>query len=110
MKKTDEDSLIENISEDLKTANSKDVDKIYSALKDALKKFDRDSQFKDLIDFLKSIFKTKREKCTLIINDLLESKNKLTNEEKEILRLHLLDISNIHRTLLEDIRALLSAL
>jgi DNA phosphorothioation-dependent restriction protein DptG len=110
MKQTDIESLVQNISEDLEKASSKDIDKIYTALKSALKTFDRDSQFKDIIDVLKNIFKSKKEKCILIIRDLLDSKEKLIDTEIESLRKELLEISNIHRTLLEDIRALLNAL
>lgn len=102
--------MIANITEDLNKANSRDIDKIYDALKAALKKFDRDSNIKDLIDIFRGLFKSKREKCVLFMKDLMDSKDKLNEDEKEILRKELLDISNIHRTLLENIRALLGAL
>lgn len=110
MKEFDTESLVANITEDLKKAKSSDIDKIYEALKKALVKFDKDTNIKNLLDSLKGLFKSKREKCILFLKDLMDSKDKLTNEKKESLRKELLDISNIHRTLLENIRSLLGAL
>ena len=40
----------------------------------------------------------------------MDSKDKLTDKEKESLRKELLDISNIHRTLLENLQSLFGAL
>ena len=42
-----------NLYQDINNANSKEIDKIYSALKDVLKKFDRDSLVKNLGIFSK---------------------------------------------------------
>jgi hypothetical protein len=110
MKKYDTDSLVINIKEDIKNAKSGDIDKIYKAFKGALEQFDRDTNVKNLFDFFKGFFKSRREKCILFINDLMDSKDKLTDKEKESLRKELLDISNIHRTLLENLQSLFGAL
>lgn len=110
MSNTDFESLKTNILKDIDEAKSSDVSKIYSALVSALRKFDRDSALKNLFDFLTGLLKTKRQKCKLIVSDIIDSRSKLTSDEKELLRKEFLDISNIHRTLLEDIRALLDAL
>lgn len=106
----DLDFLIQNIKEDIKKASDKQIDSIYETLKKALDKFDRDSYFKNFLDSIKRLFKTKRQKCLLLINDICDSKHKLNENEKELLRKELLDISNIHRTLIENIISLLGAL
>ena len=98
-----------NLYQDIDKANSKELEKIYSSLKNVLKTFDRDSSFKNLCDFFKSIIKTKKAKCLQFINDIYDSKDKLTNNEKNKLRKALLDISNIHRTFIENIISLLGA-
>jgi len=102
--------LEENIIVDIEQANKNDIDQIYNALNKALHQFDKDSFAKNLIDSIKKIFSTKRKKCKLIIIDIIESKDKLTAKEKQLLRNHLLDISNIHRTLIENIISILDAL
>lgn len=99
----------ENLQQDINKASSKELEKIYSSLKDVLKTFDRDSSLKNLCDFFKNIFKTKKAKCIQFVNDIFDSKDKLTKEEKDKLRKALLDISNIHRTFIENIIALLGA-
>jgi hypothetical protein len=110
MANTDFDTLKKNILKDIDEASGNDINEIYSALSKAIAKFDRDSILKDFIDLFRSILKTKRQKCKLFINDIVDSSSKLTTNEKELLRLEFLDISNIHRTLLENIRSLLDAL
>lgn len=108
MAKTIEE-IKENLQQDIDKASSKELDKIYSSLKDVLKSFDRDSSLKNIYDCFKSIFKTKKTKCLQFVNDIFDSKDKLTKEEKDKLRKALLDISNIHRTFIENIIALLGA-
>lgn len=49
------------------------------------------------------MFKSKKDKCILFIEDICDSKDKLKTEEKEKLRMFFLDISNIHRTFVEDL-------
>ena len=110
MKDTSLNALKDNILKDTESCSSKELNNIYNALKKTLKEFDRDSFFKNCIDFFKSIFKTKKQKCIFFINDIVDSKDKLTNEEKEKLRKSFLDISNIHRTFIENIIALFGAL
>ena len=110
MKKTDFNSLIENIKEDLNKCNNKELEKIFSAIKLCLKSFDRDFIMKNVKDFFKSFFKSKKDKCLFFIEDIVDSKDKLSCEEKECLRRNLLEISNIERTFLEDLKALLEAL
>ena len=53
--------------------------------------------------------KSKRSKCIQFVDDIFDSKNRLLKEEKDRLRKALLDISNIHRTFIENIIALLGA-
>jgi hypothetical protein len=110
MKNTDFENLKQNIFKDIDDASNKDINEIYSLLSKALDKFDRDSKLKDFFDLFRSILKTKRQKSKLFIHDIVESSSKLTSNEKEILRLEFLRISNIHRTLIENIRSLLDAL
>lgn len=98
-----------NLHQDIDKANSKELEKIYSSLKDVLKTYDRDSSLKNLCDFFKNIFSSKKAKCLQFVNDIYDSKDKLTNEEKDKLRKALLDISNIHRTFVENIISLLGA-
>lgn len=103
------EEIKENLYQDIDKATAKELEKIYSSLKDVLSNFDRDSSLKNLCDFFKSIFKTKKAKCLQFINDIFDSKDKLTQEERDKLRKALLDISNIHRTFIENIIALLGA-
>ena len=110
MKNTDLDSLVENVKKDISSCSQKELDQIYKAIKNALKRFDRDNIFKNTKDFIKSLFKTKRQKCFLFVEDIVDSKDKLTDEEKESLRKTFLDISNIHRTFIENLIALFEAL
>lgn len=110
MKNTNLDSLVENVKKDISSCSQKELDQIYKAIKNALKKFDRDNNFKNSRDFMKSLFKTKRQKCLLFVEDIVDSKDKLTCEERESLRKTFLDISNIHRTFVEDLIALFEAL
>jgi hypothetical protein len=110
MKNTDFENLKQNIFKDIDDASNKDINEIYSLLSKALDKFDRDSKLKDFFDLFHSILKTKRQKSKLFIHDIVESSSKLTSNEKELLRLEFLRISNIHRTLIENIRSLLDAL
>lgn len=110
MKNTNLDSLVENIKKDISSCSQKELGQIYKAIKNALKKFDRDSILKNAKDFIKSLFKNKRQKCLLFVEDIVDSKDKLTDEEKESLRKTFLDTSNIHRTFIENIIALFEAL
>jgi len=104
------DEIRENICQDIRDASSKEIDKIFSALKEVAKKFDRDSALKNFFDGLIGIFKSKRDKCLLFVNDIFDSAEKLSADEKKQLREALLDISNIHRAVIENIIALLEAL
>lgn len=110
MKDTSYEALKENILKDIESCSKKDLDKIYSSIKLALKEFDRDGFLKNCKDIFKSLFKSKKDKCILFIEDICDSKDKLKSEEKEKLRKFFLDISNIHRTFVEDLIALLGAL
>lgn len=110
MKKTDFESLKSNIYEDLEKCSNRELKEIYSTMKECLKIFDRDELSKNIIDFFKIVFKTKKEKCKYFIEDIVESKDKLTDAEKEQLRKMFLDISNIKRTFKENIISLLEAL
>lgn len=98
-----------NIHQDIKNASAKEIDKIYYALKAVAKTFDRDSALKNLFDGLKYIFKDKRGKCIQLVDDIFNSAEKLSIGEKIQLRKLLLDISNIHRDIIENIIALLGA-
>lgn len=92
-----------NIRNDLKRATNKEVDRIYKELKSLLSNFDRDSFFKNSIDYFRRFFCDKRHACLLFLNDLFDSKDKLTNNEKELLLQKLNIICDIHRSLGEDI-------
>lgn len=109
-KEKDFDSLKENILKDIKEAKNREIDEIFKRMHSCLKRFDRDDIRKEILDFFKRIFKGKREKCALFVEDICDSRDKLTENEKEILRKEFLDISNIHRTFLENLKALLEAL
>ena len=108
MMKTIEE-IKDNLQQDIDRATSKELEGIYTSLKDVLKNFDRDSSLKNLCDFFKNIFKTKKAKCHQFVNDIFDSKDKLTQEEKNKLRKALLDVSNIHRIFIENIIALLGS-
>lgn len=111
MKETDFDSLKTNILKDIDQATKSNIEDIYKALVTTLKKYDRDSPLKNAKDYIILLFKgDKRAKCKYIISDIVDSKDSLSNEEKEALRKSFLDISNIHRTFLENVQALLDAL
>ena len=99
-----------NIHQDIKKASSKEIDRIYYALKEVSKKFDRDSALKNLFDIFKGILKSKRDKCLHFVDDIFDSAEKLSADEKIQLRKALLDISNIYRTIIENIISLLAAL
>ena len=104
------EEIKENIYQDIRSASSKEIDKIYCALKEVSTKFDRDSTLKNLFDVLKGIFKSKKDKCLLFVDDIFDGAEKLTADEKNQLRRALLDVSNIHRSVIENIIALLGAL
>ena len=103
------DELRENICQDIRDASYKEIDQIYNSLKDVSKKFDRDSILKNLFDGLRGIFRSKKDRCLLFVNDIFDSAENLSADEKNQLRKALLDISNIHRTVIENIIALLGA-
>ena len=98
-----------NLHQDIDKATTKELEKIYSSLKNVLETFHRDSSLKNLCDLFENIFRSKKAKCLQFVNDIYDSKDKLTNEEKDKLRKALLDISNIHRTFIENIISLLGA-
>ena len=91
-----------NIQNDIKQANYKKICEIYNKLKELLKDFDNDPILKDAKDFVKRLFVDKRNGCLLILEDIFESKDKLTENQKKILLKRLNEISDIHRTLGED--------
>ena len=109
-KNKDFDTLKNDVLKDLDECKSKDLNNIYKALKTALKTFDRDGLWKNIKDVFRSLFKSKKEKCALFIADICDSKELLNEAEKETLRKSFLDISNIHRTFLEDLQSLFGAL
>ena len=91
-------------------ASTKEINKIYEELKKILKKYDGDGFFKNCFDFIRQLFQNTRIKCKLIFKDILEEMTKPGFSKKEELRRDLLDLSNIHRDLLENIISLLGAL
>lgn len=103
------EELKNNINKDINQASSREIDEIYYSLKSVAKRFDRDSNLKNLFDVFKIIFKTKRDKCISFVDDIFDSIGKLSTDEKNNLRKALLDISNIHRSIIENIIALLGA-
>lgn len=106
MKDKTYETLKSNIIEDLSQCSRKEIDSIYQMLKDCIKKFDRDDLFKNCRDFFKLIFKSRKDKCLFFINDIEDSREKLTSIEKEELRKYFLNVSNVHRTFLENVQAL----
>lgn len=92
-----------NIQNDIKHASNKKINEIYNELKQALKLFDKDPFFKNAKDYFKGLFANKRRACLLFLNDLYDSKDKLTDEQREQLRQRLNKIADIYRTLGEDI-------
>ena len=103
-------TLKNNVLKDIQECNGKELDRIFDKLKTTLKAFDRDDFWKNIKDLIKQVFKSKRNKCFQIVNDICDSRNNLNEIEKESLRKAFLDLSNIHRTFLEDLRALFGAL
>lgn len=99
-----------NLKEDIQKANDKEINLIFKELKKMLCNYDRDSLLKNISDIFNSLFKSKRKKCELFLNDLFDSLDKLNTDEIEKFRKDLLSTSNIHRTFLEDLIALLEAL
>ena len=59
-----------NLHQDIDKATTKELEKIYSSLKNVLKTFDRDSSLKNLCDFFKNIFRSKKAKCLQFVNDI----------------------------------------
>lgn len=104
------DELIKNIDEDIREANSNQINELYISLNNMLNKYDNDKFMKNLIDILKKLFRSKRQKCKLILEDLIEEIYKPNFTKKEELRKELLEISNIHRSFLENLIALLENL
>lgn len=109
MKKTYE-WLTENVRKDIDEASNREIKQLYEELKKTLKKYDNDPLFKQFRDFFKKFFKSNRERCKLILEDILEEVNKPGFERKEELKRDLLEISNIHRGFLENLAALFGAL
>ena len=103
------EGIKQNILEDIRKTDNRKIEEIYASLKKTLNKFDRDFLGKNVKDFLRAIFKTKRERCIQFVEDLFDSQSQLTSQEKNDLRRALLDISNIHRSIIENIIALLGA-
>lgn len=110
MANKDFNTLKENVLKDIKECSNKELDKLFDKLKSTLKTFDRDDFWKNVKDVIKQLFKNKRTKCSLIVGDICDSRDKLNESEKESLRKAFLDLSNIHRTFLEDLQALFGAL
>lgn len=102
--------LNDNIKKDIERANVKEIDLLLKELNELLKKYDNDSFFKNVKDWLKKVFVNKREKCKYIFNDLIEEINKPDFCKKDELRTDLLRISNIHRDFLENLISLLENL
>ena len=73
-----------NIQNDIKHASNKKINEIYNELKQALKLFDKDPFFKNAKDYFKRLFADKRRACLLFLNDLYDSKDKLTDEQREL--------------------------
>lgn len=109
MKKTF-DWLTENIRSDIEKARNNKIDELYDSLKKLLKKYDADPTIKNINDWFKQILKSKREKCKLVLEDVIEEMNKPNFSRKEELRKDLLEISNIHRDFLENLISLLESL
>lgn len=110
MKDASFEATKKNIIDDINSCSTKELNKIYQSLKTILKEFDKDSFFKDSKDFFKFFFKDKKSKCLFFIEDICDSRDRLSAEMKEKLRKEFLKVSNIHRTFLENIKALLEAL
>lgn len=104
------DWLITNIREDLKKASNREIKDIYNSLKKLLNKYDNDTFIKNIKDFLKKVLKSKREKCSLFFEDIIEGIDSMSDKTKQELKKDLLDLSNIHRTIFEDLAALIGAL
>ena len=103
--------LTDNVKDDIKKASGRDIDALYSSLKKALKKYDGDPFLKNVCDLFKRAFTfDKRKRCLIVLDDILEELNKPGFSRKEELRHDLLDISNIHRSFLENLIALLENL
>ena len=66
MKDTSYEALKENILKDIESCSKKDLDKIYSSIKLALKEFDRDGFLKNCKDIFKSLFKSKKRQMYFI--------------------------------------------
>lgn len=81
-KEKDFESLKSNVIKDLNECSPKELVSIYNALKAVLKTFDRDGLWKNIKDLFKSFFKSKKEKCTLFIEDICDSKELLNDVEK----------------------------
>jgi len=110
-KKTDINSLTINIREDFKKSSKKEIDEIYNSLKIMLKKYDDDSMLKDICDLLKrGLTIDKRKRCERVLEDILEVLKDENYPRKEELRRDLLDLSNIHRGILENIIALIEGM
>lgn len=92
-----------NIQKDIKQANNKKINEIYKELKAALKIFDKDPFFNDVKDYCKRLLVDRRKACLFILNDLYDSKDRLSDEQREQLRQRLNKIADIYRTLGEDI-------
>mgnify|MGYP001185041782 CR=1 FL=1 len=110
MPQKSQEEIIENIRQDLERCGSGDVKKILSSLSSLLKKYDRDKWDKNWRDFFKRLFKGNREKCILMIEDLLDSEDKLSESEKTEMRKDLLATSEIYMTILEKLKALFGAM
>lgn len=108
--KKDLDWLTKNIEKDIDKASMKEINILYNELNDVLKKYDKDQFIKNIMDWCKKIFMSKREKCKYIFNDILEEIQKPNFTKKKELRNDLLEISNIHRSFLENLISLLESL
>jgi hypothetical protein len=108
--KKDLEWLTANINEDIDKASNKNIDRLYESLRNMLKKYDNDPLIKDVLDWFNGFLKSKRMKCKLILNDILEEIQKPEFTRHEELRKDLLEVSNIHRNFLENLISLLESL
>ena len=105
MKQKSFDAVSINIQNDINQANNKKINEIYKKLKELLREFDNDTLFKNAKDLVKRtiIFVDRRKLCLEILNDIFDSKDSLSEEQKQKLLKKLNEISDIYRTLGEDI-------
>ena len=102
--------LSQNIRDDIDKASNSEINELYTQLNALLKKYDNDPLIKNIFDWFSKIFKSKRERCKYILNDIIEETKDPNFTRKDELRSDLLKISNIHRDFLENLASLLGSL